>query len=125
MICDRCSHWKCEEVGYEELVHLWESTIGGTITPGHLRRYQRQAGLMKVPLDSVRVGYKFCSAGILERFYLKRHKGDRKHVKDLKRCSKFSPYASPDFSMTRDIHIICSKETHGQSEEKGVGPYII
>lgn len=43
LVCGKCSHWKCEKLSYEELLQKWHKTIGGTVTPGHLKRYKRVA----------------------------------------------------------------------------------
>ncbi len=68
---------------YEELVDRWENSIGGRITPGHLKRYEKKAEGLGVELESVRIGYKYCSKGVITRFYLMRNEKDHKAMKQM------------------------------------------
>ncbi len=119
MVCDNCSYWKCEELRYEELLIKWEESVGGRATPGHLRRYKKEAGRQGVDLDDVRIGYKYCSKGILSRFYLKRNEKDNRAMKLMAGCSLFSQ-DNGGLEVTSEIMWICTVDSHGPSQFKGV-----
>jgi hypothetical protein len=119
LVCENCSYWKCEELRYEELLAKWEGSIGGTITPGHLRRYEKEAGRQGVDLEDLRIGYKYCAKGILSRFYLMRNEKDHKAMKRMSGCSLFSQ-DNGGMEVTPEIMRICTVDSHGPSEAKGV-----
>ena len=91
MVCENCTNWKCEELTYHELIERWRDSIGGGLTPGHLKRYEKEARKQGVELEDVRIGYKFCAKGMFTRFYLRRSEKDNKAMKRMTDCSLFSP----------------------------------
>lgn len=117
MVCRKCSHWKCEKLSYDELLQEWHKTIGGTVTPGHLERYKRVALEQGVPLDELRIGYKYCSAGQLSRFYLMKCSSDQRPAKALSAYPRFTQNEEVDASKFRRI---CAVESHSLSEVKGI-----
>ena len=90
MICESCSNWKCEKLSYKELLQKWHVAIGGHITPGYLKKYRKEAERQNIPFEDVRIGYKYCSAGILNRFYLMKRDGDYTPSKKIESCPSFS-----------------------------------
>ena len=75
---------------YNELLVRWEESIGGEITPGFMQRYERASERQGVALEDVRIGFKFCSEGMLTRFYVRKGESDCKAARTLKDCKKFS-----------------------------------
>jgi hypothetical protein len=121
MDCGDCNNWKCEELAFNELLVRWEESIGEEITPGFIQRYERVAEIQCVALEDVRIGFKYCSEGILTRFYLRKGDSDNKPVKAVENCSKFSKAdKGMEFISGSPIWSICTKETHGLSEVSGI-----
>lgn len=120
MDCRDCSNWKSEALSYEELVRKWEGAIGGSITPGFMKRYRREAEVQGVALEDVRIGFKYCSEGILTRFYLRKGKDDRKATRVMRNCRKFSKIGNVhEVTRASPLWKICTEETHGPSEVNG------
>ena len=111
MVCRKCSHWKCEELTLEEAREIWSRSIGGMMTPGIIRRYEKRG-------TEARIGYKYCSEGILTRFYIRRGLEDRRPMKDMEGCPKFSESNNPEPSAA--LWAICATESHGPSVAKGL-----
>jgi len=121
MICENCSNWKCEKLTFKELKLHWHESIGGLITPGHLKRYRKEAEIQNIPLENVRIGYKYCSAGILNRFYLMKRDSDCTPSKKMDSCPSFSSENGGLLvNMQSPLWQICTCETHGISEVKGI-----
>ena len=121
MDCHECANWKYEALTYAELVNQWESFIGGTLTPGFLKKYKKEAERQSIPFEEVRIRYKYCSQGILTRFYLMRHENDYKAKKRVEKCKSFSG-SGKDMELNRTSLIwrVCTVETHGPSEVKNI-----
>ncbi len=119
MDCQDCSNWKCEVLTYNELVNRWENSIGGTITPGNLRRYIKVAEKQGVELENVKIGYKYCSKGVITRFYLMRNEKDHKEMQQIAECSLFSG-ANNGMEATSQLLRICAVEAHGISVASGI-----
>lgn len=117
--CERCRNWKSEALTYNELLVKWEESIGGIVTPGVILRYERITEAEGEVLDDVRIGFKYCSEGMLSRFYVRKGDNDRRPVREMRNCRKFSD-AGQDFSNSSSIWHICTEETHGPSEHKGI-----
>ena len=119
MVCEKCANWKCGELTYVELIDKWTESIGGEITPGHLKRYKKEADRKRIEIDEVTIRYKYCSKGILSRFYLMRGEKDNKAMKRMAGCSQFSEdNGGPE--VTQSILRICTVDSHGPSQVKGV-----
>ncbi len=116
--CQKCSNWRCEELTYEELLREWERAIGGTITPGHLSRYKKQATLRGVSVEEIQIGYKYCAASMLKRFYLRKGGSDQRATVPIKDCPQYTIGAVVE--TTSRLWQICTVETHGLSEAKGI-----
>jgi hypothetical protein len=109
--CRKCSHWKCEELTLNVAKDIWSRCLGGQMTPGIIRRYEKRG-------TEARIGYKYCAEGILTRFYIMKGSEDRRPVKDMEGCPKFSEssYTKP----SETLWAICATETHGPSVVKGI-----
>ncbi len=81
------------------------------MTPGIFRRYEKGAA-------EVRIGFKWCSEGILTRFYIRRGPEDRRPVKEGIWCPKFSE--SEHSEPLANLWAVCATETHGLSVVKGM-----
>ncbi|MGD9576769.1 MAG: hypothetical protein AB7Y74_00805 [Syntrophorhabdus sp.] len=119
MVCQNCANWKCGELRYSELIDKWKDSIGGEITPGHLKRYEKEAKKQGVDLEDVTIGYKYCSKGILARFYLRKSEKDNKTMKRMANCSLFSE-GNEGLQITPAIMRICTVDSHGPSKVKGI-----
>jgi hypothetical protein len=119
MVCENCANWKCGELTYYELIERWRDSIGGEITPGHLKRYEKEAKRQGVEREDVRIGYKYCSKGMFTRFYLRRSEKDNKAMKRMTDCSLFSE-DNGGLEVTSEITRICTVDSHGLSRVKGV-----
>lgn len=117
LICHDCVNWKCNTFSYDELLATWNEVIGTPITPGHLRRYHKAAASSGLPLEEVRIGYKYCAAGKLSRFYLMKGAHDTRPPRAVLSCSQFTADPAGSFAA---IWRICSEETHGPSEYRGI-----
>lgn len=118
MVCEKCANWKCEELTLEEFKHLWSESIGGEMTPGISRKYEKESAKQGFNINEVRIGFKYCSAGILTRFYIRRGTADHKPMSTGTSCPKFSEssYSEPTASMWA----ICATESHGPSIVNGI-----
>ena len=116
--CGKCSNWKCEELTLEEFKNLWFESIGGEVTPGISKRYEKEATRQGQDVSEVRIGFKYCSAGILTRFYIRRGPEDRKPMKKGIECPKFKEreYSEP----TSRMWALCATESHGLSAVNGI-----
>jgi hypothetical protein len=110
-------NWKCNTFSYDELLATWNEVIGTPITPGHLRRYHKAAASSGLSLEEVRIGYKYCAAGKLSRFYLMKGAHDTRPPRAVLSCSQFTADPAGSFAA---IWRICSEETHGPSEYRGI-----
>jgi hypothetical protein len=119
MVCENCANWKCGELTYYELIDRWRDSIGGELTPGYLNRYEKKAKRQGVELEDVTIGYKYCSKGILTRIYLRRSEKDNKAMKRMANCPLFSE-DNEGLEVTQSILRICTVDSHGPSEVKGV-----
>ena len=119
MGCENCANWKCEELTYHELIERWRNSIGGELTPGHLRKYGKEAKKQGVELENVKIGFKYCSKGIFTRFYLRKSEKDNKAMKQMTDCSLFSE-DNGGLEVTSEITRICTVDSHGLSRVKGV-----
>ena len=88
------------------------------MTPGISRRYEKEATRKGQDVSEARIGFKYCSAGILTRFYIRRGAEDHKSMKKDTSCPKFSEreYSEPTTSMWA----LCATESHGLSEVNGI-----
>lgn len=122
MDCQHCTNWKCEELTYQELSTKWLETIGGAISPGILKRYKKLASVIDESLDSVRIGYKYCSEGQLTRFYVKRSQHDFKAGKLVNNCPKYSSEHNNGLYLNESSPIWrhCISESHGLTEFGGI-----
>ncbi|WP_136796030.1 hypothetical protein [Desulfosediminicola ganghwensis] len=118
MSCDECCNWKCEELTYHELLDAWNASISTPITPGYLRRYIKEGEIKGESIETIKIGYKYCSTGMLKRFYLREHKGDMKAALPMAKCPSFNRERNP--SSPNNFRHILATETHGISEYKGV-----
>ena len=99
----------------------WEDAIGGSITPGFLKRYRKEADILEISFKDVRIGFKYCSEGILTRFYLRKGESDCKAARTLDDCKKFSTVSKKlEFTRISPIWKICTEETHGPSVVSGI-----
>jgi hypothetical protein len=119
MVCENCANWKCGKLTYYELLDKWNDAIGGVITPGHLRRYEKEAKKKGIEFEEVEIGFKYCSKGILTRFYLMRGDNDHKAMKRMNGCPRFSEHKE-GLEVTPSIISICTVDSHGHSQVKGV-----
>ena len=121
MICGNCSNWKCEKLSFNLLLNVWHNSIGGQISPGYLQRYQKEARIQEIPFEEVKIGFKYCSAGIFTRFYLMKRESDCKPNKVIEECSSFSAENDGlEVKTLSPLWQICTCETHGVTEVQGV-----
>ena len=121
MVCESCSNWKCEDLTYEQVVEAWGVVAGDKITPGVLKRYEKKAEAEEVSLETVKIGYKYCSKGVLTRLYLRKSDTDCKPVKDVKDCRHFSSHQSSiEVNQTDTIWSICVSDYQGLTKVKGI-----
>ena len=121
MICEKCANWKCEKLTYSELTDQWSRSIDGEITPGYLKRYRKEAEREGVPFDDLKIGFKFCIAGVLKRFYLMKSDTDCKPSKSVSQCPLFVSETGGGIVLDRSpLWRICTYESHGITEVKGV-----
>lgn len=122
MNCQECINWKCEQLTYSEFQERWRETIGGSISPGVLKRYSRKAEGENKPLESIEIGYKYCSKGVLSRFYIMKNCNDFKAVNKISSCPHFSYLHSSMMELDEcsPIWKICISDSHGLSEVQGV-----
>ncbi len=121
MQCDECSCWTVSEFTYEELHHKWNDLIGAGITPGYKKRYEKKSAKLGVPVDDVRLSFKYCLKGKLNRFYIVKHPRDIRACKNITDCSGFTTAAVgvKEFPVPSPLWTICMRETHGQSRVNG------
>ncbi len=121
MDCGDCNNWKCEELTFNELLVRLEESLDGEISLGFMQRYERVAEIQCVALEDVRIGFKYCSEGMLTRFYLRKGKNDCKAARTLEDCQKFSTVSKKlEFTRISPIWKICTEETHGPSVVSGI-----
>ena len=119
MVCEKCSNWKCEELSFEEVNCLWRQLIDGEITPGISKRYRREAAKQGLEISEIRIGFKYCTEGVLTRFYIRRGVGDYKPMLKMLECQKFSEN-SIKMERSSSMWHICAVESHGPSEVNGI-----
>jgi hypothetical protein len=119
LVCQKCSNWKCEVLTYDEVTQCWEDSIGGMVTPGIIQRYKKEAARLGSEVREVRIGFKYCAAGILTRFYVMKGASDCKPVRKGEGCPKFSD-GNLQVEYKSKLQQICATETHGPSEVKGI-----
>ena len=90
MICVKCSNWKWGKMTYQNVLSKWHDLIGSMITPGYLKRFEREAANKNLPVDELTIGFKYCAAGIFNRLYVMKSENDYKPVKNFKSCPSFS-----------------------------------
>lgn len=122
MVCEECCHWKCGKITYAELVERWDRSIGGIITPGHERRFLKESIAKKVPFEEAVLGYKYCSKGILTRFYVQKNEKDTKAMISRSKCSAFqsTEEGSVTIKIPSPLWTTCTVESHGPSKVKGI-----
>jgi hypothetical protein len=89
------------------------------VTPGILPRYKKEAARLGIDLSEVRIGYKYCAAGIITRFYVMKGTSDSKPVRSGEGCPRFSE-GNLQVEHKSKLLQICTTETHGPSEVKGI-----
>jgi len=122
MGCQECRSWKCQSLSYAELVEEWGLAIGGDATPGHKKRFTKEAGNRGIPFDNIRLRYKYCSKGILTRFYIGKSDEDTKDVVPMRNCREFNSEdeGSIDIDMPSPLWTACTIESHGPSKHRGI-----
>ena len=85
------------------------------MTPGISKRYEKENAKH---YHEARIGFKYCSQGMLTRFYIQKGPEDRRPMKDMAGCPKFSEssYTKPSAA----LWAICATESHGPSAVKGI-----
>ncbi len=122
MQCQKCSNWKCESMSYAELEENWELAIGGIVTPGHRRRFKKETVNRGLAFEDVRLSYKYCSKGILTRFYIMKSDKDTKGTVPIKNCREYRIGSEADVSVEvpSPLWTACTIESHGPSRVKGI-----
>lgn len=120
MGCKNCRNWKCEEMTYGELEENWELSIGGMVTPGHRKRFEREAEAKAIPFEDTLLRYKHCSRGILTRFYIMKSRKDTKALVPSKDCSAFQSEGDVTVQIPSPLWSACTTESHGPSEVMGI-----
>ncbi len=121
--CAGCAYWRSFSLTYDELALKWDTFIGGGITPGHKKRYQRAQAKQRVSFSEVILHYKTCAQGQLNRFYVMKDPKDLKPMIPMKNCSAFAKIgkveSSKPFTIPSPFWITCSMESHGVTRVKG------
>jgi len=122
MECQECIHWKCQSLSYAELVENWGLAIGGEVTPGHKKRFSREVINRGQSFDDVRLRYKYCSKGILTRFYIMKSDKDTKGTVRIKNCQEYriGTEDDVDLNIPSPLWTACTMESHGPSMVRGV-----
>jgi hypothetical protein len=74
MSCENCTNLKIKAFNYPELLQKWNDIYGPTpITVGYEKRLRRECMKHKTPFEEIKMKFVYCSAGMLNRFYIVRH----------------------------------------------------
>ncbi len=121
MGCGECSCWKISDFSYPELCKKWSELVGGLITPGYRKRFEKEGARLGVPVDEVVLSFKYCLKGKLSRFYIVKYPGDTKPAKKVTDCPGFttSSIGVLEIDIPSPLWSMCMKECHGSSMEKG------
>lgn len=121
MPCESCSCWKISEFTYQELCEKWSALIGGPITPGYRKRFEREGERLGIPTERVVLPFKYCLKGKLNRFYVVKHANDTRPSRKMTDCSGLTtaPIGITEFPVPSPLWSICTKETHGPTKVYG------
>lgn len=123
--CALCSCWKISDLLYQELQDLWIKLIGGPITPGYLNRYLKRSGELGIPVEEVKLPFKYCAKGKFTRFYFVKSPTDTKPVKEMAGCPSFTSEQNggEEIMIPSPFWSLCQQESHGQSSVEGQSFY--
>jgi len=106
---------------YSELRRKWETLVGGRITAGYARRFQREGERLELPWEEIALTFKYCAKGMLTRFYIVKGLADTKPKKIVRNCPEFSAAGSNivEFPVPSPLWTICQQEPHARKKVKG------
>ena len=121
MQCADCSCWIISEFSYRELQEKWNKLIGGPITPGYRKRFEKEGKRLGIPVDEVNLAFKYCLKGKLNRFYIVKHPNDTRPSKKVVDCSGFTTatIGVTEFPIPSPLWSKCMKESHGPTRVQG------
>lgn len=74
MSCENCANLKIKAFNYCELQQKWQDIYGPTsITEGYEKRLRRESIKRNTPFEETKMRFVYCSAGMLNRFYIVRN----------------------------------------------------
>lgn len=119
--CDTCGGWAVADFTFSELCAKWHELIGGKITEGYERRYQREGERLGVPWEELRLPFKYCTRGRLTRFYIVKGPADTRSKKSIRGCPHYflRGVDTSEFPVPSPLWTVCHTESHGPTTLKG------